>query len=307
MPQFKPQAPSLTIGMPVYNGERFIARALASLIAQDFRDWVLIVADNCSTDRTCGVVEAFCRQDVRIRLVRHENNLGAVGNFLYLAEQADTPFFMWAAHDDEWSNNYISACLAQLNIHPDVGFASGSVINIDSEGRHVRLYEPFAPFGVAGRRQRLRNFVCAREADGKANMIYSVFRTPLMQTICRIPRILEGWGADMAFVAAALARARYFPAEDAILLKRITSEGDLWTARALNNGRYNEVERCGHYPLSVHDAYTRCLCRGMPDRATSAIVERTMRRRRLMLHTREWLTRILSFPQSAIDRFGRFF
>jgi len=307
MLEAKSNAPSLTIGMPVYNGERFIACALASLIAQDFRDWVLIVADNCSTDGTCAVVETICRQDARIRLVRHEKNLGAVGNFLFLAEQAETPFFMWAAHDDEWSSNYISACLAQLNAHPDVGFASGRVVNTDAEGRHVRLYEPFAPFSVVSRKQRISNFVRAREADGKANMIYSVFSTPLVQTICGIPHILEGWGADMAFVAAALARARYLPAEDAMLLKRVTGESDLRTARALAKRRYDEVEGRGYHPLSVHDAYTRSLCSGMPDRTTSIIVERTMRRRRLMLQTWERLTRMLSLPQRAIDRLSRSF
>lgn len=302
MPESKPQAPSLTIGMPVYNGERFIARALASLISQDFRDWVLIVADNCSTDGTCAVVEAFCRKDARIRLVRHEKNLGAVGNFLYLAEQADTPFFMWAAHDDEWSSNYISACLAQLNTHPDVGFASGRVVNTDAEGRHVRVYEPFAPFGVAGRSQRLSNFVRAREADGKANMIYSVFRTPLVQTICDIPHILEGWGADMVFVAAALARAQYRQTTQATLLKRIVN--DAARADTSSEDYYSRIAFRGHYPLPLHDSYVQALCRSMPDQATSALVRWTMRRRRLLLSLRQRLAKVSSAASYALERLG---
>ncbi|MCB0069469.1 MAG: glycosyltransferase family 2 protein [Caldilineaceae bacterium] len=305
MSESKPKAPSLTIGMPVYNGERFVARALASLIAQDFGDWILIVADNCSTDGTCAAVEAFCRQDARIRLVRHEMNRGAVGNFLYLAEQANTPYFMWAAHDDEWSGNYIGACLAQLNAHPDVGFASGMVVNIDAEGRHVRVYNSFISFGAKNAERRLRSYLVAREADGKANMIYSVYRTQIVRAVCSIPGILDGWGADMAFVAAALARVRYLPAEDATLLKRITSESDLRTARALANRRYGEVEYRGYCSLSLHNAYTCHICGSMPDRATSVIVKRTMRRLQLMLFIRERLTRIFSLSLRAINRFGR--
>ena len=301
----EPNAPSLTVGMPVYNGERFIARALSSLLEQDFRDWTLIVADNCSTDGTCAVVDAFCRLDARIRLMRHERNLGAVANFLYLAEQAATPYFMWAAHDDEWSSNYISACLAQLEAHPDAGFAGGRVVNIDAEGQQLREYGSFAPFAVADRRQRLRNFIRAREADGKANMIYSVFRTPLLQTVCRIPDILDGWGADMAFVAAALARARYLWVHNEVLLKRVLSESDQQTARALAARRYDQVECRGHYPLPVHEAYTRSLCKGMPDRATSMIVKTAMGRRRWELQTREQVTKVLSLPQRAINRLGR--
>lgn len=292
----------LTVGMPVYNGERFIARALSSLLEQDFRDWTLIVADNCSTDGTCAAVNAFCRQDARIRLVRHERNLGAVANFLYLAEQAATPYFMWAAHDDEWSSNYISACLAQLEAHPDAGFAGGRVVNIDAEGQQLREYGSFAPFAVADRRQRLRNFIRAREADGKANMIYSVFRTPLLQTVCRIPDILDGWGADMAFVAAALARAQYRHVPEAALLKRIIDDSDR-VHNSMEN-YYSRISFRGHYPLPLHNSYVQALCRGMPDPATSALVRATMWRRRRLISLRQRWAKLSSAGSYAMERLG---
>ena len=293
----------LTIGMPVYNGERFIARALTSLIAQDFRDWQLVVADNCSTDGTCAVVEAICRQDARIRLVRHETNLGAVGNFLYLAEQADTPFFMWAAHDDEWSNNYISACLSQLNAHPDIGFASGTVVNTDAEGRPVRAHGSFAPFAVADRHQRISHFIRAREADGKANMIYSVFRTPLIQTVCRIPHIFEGWGADMVFVAAALARMQYRQAPQATLLKRIVNDPQRENTSVEHY--YSRIAFRGHYPLPLHDAYVQAFCRSMPDEEASALVRSIMRRRQVQLFLRQSMSMVPLAARYVIKRFVR--
>lgn len=293
----EPNAPSLTVGMPVYNGERFIARALSSLLEQDFRDWTLIVADNCSTDGTCAVVDAFCRLDARIRLMRHERNLGAVANFLYLAEQAATPYFMWAAHDDEWSSNYISACLAQLEAHPDAGFAGGRVVNIDAEGQQLREYGSFAPFAVADRRQRLRNFIRAREADGKANMIYSVFRTPLLQAVCRIPDILDGWGADMAFVAAALARSEYRQTAQATFFKRAISTKGSDTGVSGDHGR---TAFRGNYPLSLHDAYVQALCRAMPDAQTSRWVRVTMWQRKKAILLRRGLVNVSAYVPEPV-------
>ncbi|MDE2598240.1 MAG: glycosyltransferase [Rhodocyclaceae bacterium] len=273
----------LTIGMPVYNGERFIAQALQSLIAQEFRDWTMLVADNCSTDGTADIVEAFCRQDSRIRLVRHDHNLGAVPNFVFLAEQAKTPYFMWAAADDEWSANYVGACVAVLEADRKIGFASGAVVNTDLQGAHIRTYKPFSEFCKRGAVARLVSFALAREADGKANMIYSVYRTPLVQAVCRIPDIFEGWGSDMAFVAAVLARGRYAQMPEAVLLKRVVSDSDLNTARLLNAGRYEQIQFGGHYPPEAYHAYATALIRGMPTFALRSVMAFTMLRRRLLL------------------------
>lgn len=262
----------LTIGMPVYNGERFIAQALRSLIMQDFRDWVMLVADNCSTDNTVAIVQDFCRQDARIRLIRHERNIGAIHNFLFLAEQTTTPFFMWAAADDEWSSNYVGGCIAALEADPELGFAGGTVANTDLNGARVRSYRPFSSFERKGVAARVISFAAAREADGKANMIYSVYRTPLVKTVCSIPGIFEGWGSDMAFVAAALARGRYAQVQQAVLLKRVVSDSDINTARMLDAERYAEIQFRGHYPPDSYRSYVSALSRGMPMRRLRALL-----------------------------------
>lgn len=282
-------AVSLTIGMPVYNAECFVARALGALIEQNFQDWKMLVADNCSTDGTVDVVKEFCRRDSRIKLVRHKVNIGAVNNFLFLVNQSHSPFFMWAAADDEWSPNYISACIAVLQANPDVGFASGAVVNTNLLGERLREYASFAQFEAIEPRSRLKHFVQSREADGKANMIYSVYRTPLVQAVCGIPDIFDGWGSDMAFVAAALARARYMQVHEATLLKRVVSESDMNTARMLAAKCYSKIQFEGHFPPTFYNSYVRALKRGMPTAELGALVHTCMLRRRLMLYLRRCL------------------
>jgi glycosyltransferase involved in cell wall biosynthesis len=103
--------PLLSIGLPVYNGERYLSKALDSLLQQDFRDFELIISDNGSTDRTetiCGEVAA---RDSRIRYVRNDRNRGATWNFRNVIELAEGEFFKFAAYDDECYPTMLSRCM----------------------------------------------------------------------------------------------------------------------------------------------------------------------------------------------------
>ena len=74
-------SPRLSIGLPVYNGERYLAEAFDCFLAQTFQDFEIIVCDNASTDRTAEICRSFAQRDPRIRYYRNEKNLGAIPNF----------------------------------------------------------------------------------------------------------------------------------------------------------------------------------------------------------------------------------
>ena len=92
--------PAVTIGMPVYNGQRFIRQAIASVLAQTFADFELLISDNASTDGTGQVCAEFAARDSRIRFVRQNQNIGAFLNFRYVTDHAAAPLLVWLAHDD---------------------------------------------------------------------------------------------------------------------------------------------------------------------------------------------------------------
>ena len=93
-------SPPVGIGLPTHNGERFIALALESLLAQDHRDLEILVSDNASTDRTPDIVRDFMRRDSRIRFERSDQLLTAPQNFNRAFSRSSGPLFMWAADDD---------------------------------------------------------------------------------------------------------------------------------------------------------------------------------------------------------------
>src|SRR5438046_10491772 len=107
----KHHTPRVTIGMPVYNGEKFLKEAIDSIMAQSFEDFELIIANNASTDRTEEICRTYATQDKRIRYVRNETNIGVYRNFNRVFELCSGEYFKWASVDDVSGQELLARCL----------------------------------------------------------------------------------------------------------------------------------------------------------------------------------------------------
>ena len=126
--------PLVSIGMPVFNGENFIAQAIASILLQSFEDFELIISDNASTDGTREICEKFAAQDSRIRYHPQPRNLGAAPNFDWCFEQARGEFFKWAAHDDVLREDFLEKSVALLKTDPKAVLCVYQVLHIGATG-----------------------------------------------------------------------------------------------------------------------------------------------------------------------------
>jgi glycosyltransferase involved in cell wall biosynthesis len=143
-------SPLISIGMPVYNGGEDLRRALESILAQTHAGFEVIISDNASTDGlTRELTEEYARRDARIRLTRQPANLDILANFLWVLEQARGEYFMWAAHDDAWSPNFVERLAKALDGTPDAALATPAtcVERSSPTGGLVRLNVPAAPNG----------------------------------------------------------------------------------------------------------------------------------------------------------------
>jgi glycosyltransferase involved in cell wall biosynthesis len=126
--------------MPVYNGERFIRRALDSLLAQTFTDFELIICDNASTDGTRPICLEYAEKDERIRYYRNDVNIQPISNFNRVLGYASGEYFMWAAHDDRWAPSFVESLAEALDSDPEAVLAFCRFANIDEDGHLIRTF-----------------------------------------------------------------------------------------------------------------------------------------------------------------------
>lgn len=127
--------PRVSIGLVVFNGERYLSEAIDSLLEQTYRDFELIISDNGSTDGTERIARAAAERDDRIRYVQHAENRGLAWNLNYAVREAAGEFFMWAGHDDVHGPEFIERCVDVLSADRGVVYAYGDTLLIDGEGK----------------------------------------------------------------------------------------------------------------------------------------------------------------------------
>lgn len=129
----------MSVGIPLYNAQRYLREALDSLVAQDYEAIELIISDNASTDETPVICREYAARDPRIRYKRAEQNQGAIWNFNHVFSLRRGPYFMWAAFDDLREPSYVRRCVEALEARPDAVLCCTDVRLIDEAGR---LTEP---------------------------------------------------------------------------------------------------------------------------------------------------------------------
>jgi glycosyltransferase involved in cell wall biosynthesis len=130
--------PKVSIGLPVFNGERFLARAVDSVRGQTFDDWELLISDNGSTDSTLSIARDYASRDPRIAVRGFPENQGAVANFEATFRETHGDYFMWLAHDDWLDPKYLESCLRILESHPVYVMAFAGMNVVDDSGQPFR-------------------------------------------------------------------------------------------------------------------------------------------------------------------------
>lgn len=187
-------APTLSIGLPVYNGASGIAAALDSLLAQDLRDLEIVVSDNGSTDATPDLCRTFAARDPRVRFLREEANRGPTWNFnRVLDEGRRSRYFMWAAHDDRRAPDFASSCIRFLEAHPAAVLCGTRAAFTDDSGAAIELDLGGSTRGLApvARAERYLRFV------DRNSIFYGVYRAETLAGT-RLENTIAG---DHAFLA----------------------------------------------------------------------------------------------------------
>jgi len=207
--------PLTTIGLPVFNGEDFLERALESLLAQDYPNLQIIVADNGSTDRTAQICRSFASRDGRIDYHRSPVNRGAAWNYNRIVHFAEGDYFKWAAHDDLCAPTFVSRCVAALEAAGDaavLAYPRTAVIDLDDQvigdfvdDMDLREERPC---------ERLRHFLAART---EYHPVFGVIRTPVLLETELIGRYA---GSDVVLLAQLALRGQFVEVPEPLFMRR---------------------------------------------------------------------------------------
>lgn len=173
-----PLKPKVGIGLPVYNGERFLKNALDSILAQTFTDFELIIVDNASTDGTEGICREYAERDSRIRYHRNGENIGLVGNFRRAFELSRGDYFRWACADDMCKPTLLAECADVLNHAPSVVLVYAKAEFIDENEHRLDIDDPGWDLRSECPHERMRYVI---DSNHWVNSLYGLMRASALR------------------------------------------------------------------------------------------------------------------------------
>jgi glycosyltransferase involved in cell wall biosynthesis len=186
--------PTVSVGIPVFNGADFLADAVESVLNQTFGDLELIICDNASTDQTAEICREYAGRDRRVRYFRNDRNLGAAPNFNRALAHARGAYFKWLAHDDRLAPSYLAATVAALEARPDALLCNTVVNYINASGHRIAVYD--TGLGTADRAEPALRFAAMVLCSHSCVDFFGLIRR------AAIPGEVEAFhGTDRAFLA----------------------------------------------------------------------------------------------------------
>jgi glycosyltransferase involved in cell wall biosynthesis len=200
-------APVATIGLPMHNGQEFVAEAIESLLDQTLGDFRLVLFDDCSSDETASIAAGYV-DDPRVTLQQSKRRLGLVGAWqvshaLAVDLAPDATYFAWASDHDVWHRQWLEVLADELDAHPEAVLAAPLDLSISELGADLGK-EPwrFSTAGVNAPRDRL---LAAVRGMRPGVLVYGLFRTTALAKVGTLPLV---------------------PLPDKLLLARLALEGE---------------------------------------------------------------------------------
>jgi len=229
--------PTVTVGLPVYNGEKSLAQAIESILAQTYRDFELVICDNASTDHSPDICREFARRDPRVRFFQTKRNFGAARNFNRTLELARGKYFRWHAHDDVAAPTYLEKCVQTLDEHPEVALVYPRRQYMTVDGRPMRNEEFWLD---ANAHASLHDMTFDRLLDIHSSyfvvMEFGLMRTETLRQTGRMGAYIT---ADAVLLPELLFRGRFHEIPEILFYQRVHEETEEYAVRRTKRGEAN--------------------------------------------------------------------
>jgi glycosyltransferase involved in cell wall biosynthesis len=285
----------VTIGMPVYNGENFVDRAIASVLGQEDVDLELVIGDNGSTDRTEEICREFAGRDERVRYHRSPENRGAAWNYSRLVDLSHGKYFKWAAHDDMLAPGYLASVTGELEASPEAVLAFPLALFIDADDEVLREYDEDEDWDIRQTSPADRLGQVLRTL-GLCNPIFGIMRTDVLRTT----RVIGAFdAADILLLSELSLHGEFHLVRRPLFLRRMH---DQMSRRALKSPEdvaqwFDTSARAYNFPWSrLWGEHVQAI-RRVP-------LSSAERRRAFKVLNKEWYWRrtVLEYWETAVER-----
>lgn len=188
-------SPLVTIGIPVYNDEKWLARSLDNVIAQQYTNLEIIIADDCSVDRSGEICREYARRDNRIRFLQNKFNLGALKNHNMLFEISQGDYFAWGSGHDYFHPSFVSACVQVLQQDDSTVLCYPQAEYIAYDERPIRRTSELLEIRGTTPGARFKSLI---NAAVNPNMYYGLFRS---RALAQSALHRKAMGGDLLFLA----------------------------------------------------------------------------------------------------------
>jgi glycosyltransferase involved in cell wall biosynthesis len=188
-------APLVSVGLPVYNGEAHLAKALDALLDQDLEDFEVIICDNASQDATPEIARDYAARDQRIRYARNQRNLGLAGNFNRAFQLSAGKYFKWWAHDDWHPRELLRRTTEVLEQDPSAVLCATGVAVMDDDDQVFEEWRPSADLLTPAPHLRFHRLIWTL---GETHPLFSVMRS---DALARTPQYRPFVGGDRVLLA----------------------------------------------------------------------------------------------------------
>jgi len=215
------RAPILSVGMPVYNGAKWIRESVEYLLSQSFGDFELIIADNASTDDTEAMCRTLADRDGRIRYYRHSTNIGVFQNYDCVFELSSAKYFKWASCNDVCLDGFLEKCVSVLDARPDVVLVyPKAILVVAPPGEEERGEEYDDNLNLEQDRpsERFREYLNRERLNNVMNGVIRV--SALRRTALNRPLP----GSDISMIAELSLRGKFVELPDRLFVRRLTPE-----------------------------------------------------------------------------------
>ncbi len=240
------------VGIPVYNGERYLAAALESLLMQTYENIKIFICDNCSTDATNSICSAFMRSDRRISYIRNSHNIGGTPNYNKCFSFCDTKYFFWLAHDDVLDPYLLEKSVDLLERSPRLGLCHSAVRMIDGSGVPIGINDNELK-GAAAEEPWRRLRAVLRE-DPYCQSVFSLYRSDLLR---KTTLLGSHHHADRVLLAEMALLAPFGYIAEPLFMNRLHDERYTKRVKAASWSTWHDPRAAGKRQFPMWRAYGR--------------------------------------------------